>query len=199
MTEVNLSLMVTEPDPDEARRFLDLLDLGGSFTFQTFADKKDDQKDWQVRGVFHGSLDDHATTLATLNPQGAGVFVMVNEGDGEVHVGERTCRTAKNVIRVRALFVDLDGSPIEPVQDAQPHPNIIVNSSPGRYHAYWLVSDVDLAEFTMLQKRLIARFNGDKSVHDLCRVMRLPGFLHQKHEPFVSRIIYPGRESNEQQ
>jgi hypothetical protein len=40
---------------------------------------------------------------------------------------------------------------------------------------------------------LIDRFSGDKAVHDLPRVMRLPGFAHQKDviaaPPFVTRMI----------
>ena len=46
-----------------------------------------------------------------------------------------------------------------------------------------------LADFTTVQKWLIQRFGSDQSVHDLPRVMRLPGFMHQKDEPFLSRIV----------
>jgi hypothetical protein len=36
---------------------------------------------------------------------------------------------------------------------------------------------------------LIARFASDPRVHDLPRVMRLPGFFHRKGEPFMVRIV----------
>src|SRR5688572_7844641 len=93
----------TEINLEEARRFLQLLDPSGSaFTFQTFPDKDDPSSRAALTRVLHGTFDQHADALVVLNSHGAGIFVMVNEGDGEIHSGSRTCRTAKNVVRVRA-------------------------------------------------------------------------------------------------
>jgi len=176
------------PNLDEAQFFLDLLEPNGQFTFQTF----DDQK---ARGlgllakVFHGTLDQHAASLVSINRQGGGVFVMVNEGDGTLHPGERTCRTVKNVIRVRSVFIDLDGSPLEPVLKAKKLPSMIVESSPAHWHAYWLLDDCPLDKFRPTQVALAAKFAGDPKVNDLCRVLRLPGFFHQKNESFMTRIV----------
>lgn len=161
-----------------AARFLAL--LGGRFTFQTFDDSPQHRK--PLARILHGTLAEHADTLADLNARGAGVFVMVNEGDGKG-------RTAANVQRVRALFVDLDGASLEPVQAATPQPHCIVESSPGRWHAYWRVSDCSLEKYKPMQQALAARFSGDASVCDLPRVMRLPGFEHRKREPFLSHIV----------
>jgi len=180
------------PDLDQARRFLELLDPRGVFTFQTFSDRKEDKKgsfDPNAR-VFHGTLDEHGPRLVELNQQGVGVFVMVNEGDGVVHDGFKTCRTKANVIAVRALFVDLDGAPLEPVLEALP-PDIVVESSPGKWHGYWLDDGAPLEDFERRQKQLAAKFNGDPSVHDLPRVMRVPGFFHFKGEPFMSQLVRP--------
>ena len=114
-----------------------------------------------------------------LNDQGAGVFVTVNATDGKG-------RTAANIVRVRALFVDLDGAPLEPVmQWRTPH---IVESPPHKFHPYWIVGDLALEKFESLQRALAARFNGDH-VHDLPRVLRLPGFIHRKGEPSLTRVI----------
>ena len=52
-----------------------------------------------------------------------------------------------------------------------------------------LFEDEPLDQFTNIQKRLAMTFNSDPSVHDLPRVMRLPGFYHNKSGPFLSRII----------
>jgi putative DNA primase/helicase len=71
-----------------------------------------------------------------------------------------------------------------------PEPHVVVESSPGKYHAYWLVEDFPLEQFTPVMKTIAARFGGDKSVHDLPRVMRLPGFIHQKGAPFRSRLVH---------
>lgn len=170
-----------QPDIEQARAFLRKLDATATgWTFQTFDDNAD-RKDKSLVRVFHGTLDQHAASLCELQSRGAGIFVTVNQTD-------LTGRRAANVQRVRALFLDLDGAPIEPVR-AWDEPHIICETSPGKWHAYWLVDDCPLDAFKPAQKDLIASFGGDDCIHDLPRVMRLPGFYHQKGEPFMVRTI----------
>jgi hypothetical protein len=154
--------------------------LGYGFTFQTFDESGRQRK--SLTRTLHGNLSEHADTLARLNVQGAGVFVMVNAGDGKA-------RKASNVRAVRAVFADLDGAPLAPVRAFDLAPHIIVESSPGRWHAYWLTDDLPLEQFKPLQQAIASRFASDPKVCDLPRVMRLPGFLHNKGEPFLSRVI----------
>jgi putative DNA primase/helicase len=175
--------MTLTPDRDEAERYLKLIGNGTTkFTFQTFDDdqKRKDQglADKNLVKVLHGSLDQHFDRLAKLNAKGAGIYVTVNETDFKG-------RSAENIVKVRCLFLDLDGAPL-PTDG--PEPNIVVETSPERWHVYWLVDDVALEEFRSKQKGLIQRYGGDKSVHDLPRVMRLPGFFHRKGEPSLVRI-----------
>ena len=172
--------VASKPDLDVANRFLTHLAPHGRVTFQTFDDSP--QKRPELVRVRHGTLDRHADELTALNHSGAGIYVMVNEGDGRG-------RKAQNVVAVRALFVDLDGAPLEPVLAAEEPPHIVVKSSPRRWHPYWLVSGCMPAKFTEYQKALAARFNGDPSVHDRCRVMRIAGFFHRKEAPFRSELI----------
>jgi putative DNA primase/helicase len=173
------ALPILNVDLGEARRFLDALDPGGIFAFQTFPDGEDATgAPW----IATGALDNHAGRLIAANRQGLGVFVTINETDGR---GRKT----ENVIRVRAVFVDLDGSPLEPAQECELPPHIIVESSPGRFHAYWLVDGLPLDEFSTIQKCIASLLHGDPHVHDLPRVMRLPGFFHLKGEPFRTRLI----------
>jgi len=179
-----------KPDIDQAENFLNLLDPNGVFTFQTFDDRKV-RKLPALPKVLHGTLQEHHLKLVAQQNHGAGIFVMVNQGDGIAHAGSKTCRTAANVIAVRALFVDLDGAPLAPVLACRCQPDIVVESSSGRYHAYWLTSDCPLSEFTQRQKQLAEKFGGDPSVCDLPRVMRVPGFWHQKSAPFMTQIVYP--------
>jgi hypothetical protein len=160
-------------------RFLSL--FGDRFTFQTFGEGSAKGKR-ELSRVMHGTLREHAATLADLNEKGAGVFFMVNAGDG---LG----RKAGNAQQVRALFVDLDGSPLAPVQAATLPPHNIVESSPGRWHAYWRVADCPLDKFKALQQALAKRFDADCKVCDLPRVMRLPGFDHRKATPFTTRVL----------
>jgi hypothetical protein len=176
------------PDLAETKRFLEALAPGtDKFTFQTFDDNSD-RKNRKLARVLHGTLAEHAAELVRLNAAGAGIFVTINETDLQG-------REATNIKSVRAVFTDLDGAPLHPLLNAQPQTHIIVESSSLRYHGYWRPFGVELNEFRDLQKMLAAHFNGDKGVHDLPRVMRLPGFIHHKVKggvispPFRSRIV----------
>ncbi len=165
----------------QAQRFIDSIAPGELVTYQTFDDNSKRKKTQLIR-VLHGSLEQHAAVLDTVNRDGAGVFIMVNQGDNQG-------RSAKNVIRVRALFADLDGAPLEPVLATIPKPHLTIESSPGRYHAYWKVTDCPLEQFEPLQSAIARKFDSDPKVNDLPRVMRLPGFIHKKGEPFQTCIL----------
>jgi putative DNA primase/helicase len=174
-------------DRDEARRTLKALGIEKAH-FQTLDDSKArDSKDLVRCG--YGAFDEYADRLESRNRLGAGVFFTPNQ----THPGPRN---TSNVTAVRALFVDLDGAAIEPVLAWELQPDLVVESSRGRFHAYWRTDgSVPLDEFEPLQKKLAALFNGDAAVHDLPRVMRLPGSWHQKvsrdgkrSEPFMARI-----------
>lgn len=167
-------------DTATAARFLAALTGDPVHTFQTFAEA-DKVKRGQGR-ILHGSLESRSRLLTSLNEQGAGVFVMVNRGDGNG-------RKSANVTAARALFVDLDGAPVEPVLNCQLPPRIVVESSPGKWHCYWPVVDLPLERFTDAQKALAHLFAGDPKVCDRARVMRLPGFLHRKGEPFQTKLV----------
>ena len=71
------------------------------------------------------------------------------------------------------------------------HPDIVVESSPNRWHGYWLTNDCPLDQFKHFQQLIAQKFAGDTAINDLPRVMRLPGFWHQKSEPFLTRMIFP--------
>ena len=183
--KINRSL---NPNYEMAKAFLQALGQGDDvFTFQTFSDQK------STGGIFpkvlHGTLERHFDELARLNEAGAGIFVMVNKGDGIVHEGFKTCRTKASVTAVRAQFVDLDGAPLAPLMEAKRPPDIVVESSPGRWHGYWLGIDCPLDAFKSVQQALAQKFGGDIKVCDLPRVLRLPGFYHQKQEPFMTRTV----------
>lgn len=188
----SLSPTPDHPRRDEAARFLKSLDpRATSFTFQTFDDNKE-RKDARLVHVLHGTLEQHWDRLVALNRQGAGIFVTINQTDGRG-------RCAENIVRVRAVFTDLDGAPLEPVLRIKFLPHMVIETSPGRWHAYWLVDDLPLDQFSAVQKALADRFNGCTGVCILPQVMRLPGFLHRKSEPFPVRIkmvnqqpAYPG-------
>ena len=184
MTDYSRSNPVLSPSFEEAELFLQALaGKDTAYTFQTFDDVKNRQ-DKTLARIYQGTFNQHKAALAALNAKGAGVYVTVNQTDLKG-------RSLANIVKVRALFVDLDGSPIQPIndlpEDLQPH--IIIESSPNRWHAYWLVNNCELEQFKPLQQALAALFDGDKQVCDLPRVMRLAGFSHNKAESFITRIV----------
>ena len=202
--EILAAVTWLEPDRAEAECFLKALDPSpdARWCFQTFTDDKkvrkaraEENKLRKQRGEpplkdplaawRYGTLAEYWSWLVKQNARGAGVYITVNETDGGG-------RKATNITRIRALFADLDGAPIEPVNNAELKSQITMESSPDRYQAYWCFSGrMPLKVFEPLQKEIAARFKGDPAIHDLPRVMRLPGFVHRKEKdkPFLSRIV----------
>ncbi len=165
---------------NDTQTFLDLFGgVNAPQTFQLIAEPKDGGG-WNQ--ILHGSSVELETTLLNANNRGCGVFITVNQTDLKG-------RREENITAVRAMFVDLDGAPVDGVYEAAIQPHMVVESSPGRYHAYWLIDDCPLETFSSIQKALAAKFDGDPSVNDLPRLMRVPGFTHNKGKPFVSRIV----------
>jgi hypothetical protein len=140
-------------------------------TFQTIPERNG--ADASLARILHGTLEELGDQLEELNAAGAGVFVAVNGTDLQG-------RTAENVVAVRALFADFDGGP--PSKWAL-EPSFFVQSARGP-HPYWLTEPgAPLDRFSGAQIQLAEFYGSDRSVHDLPRVMRLPGFLHCKAEP----------------
>lgn len=150
----------------------------GKITIQTFDDKKV-RKD--LTSIFHFDVYTvvEADHLGWLNGEGAGIYFCVNETDGKG-------RKAENVVKVRAVYADMDGSPLEKAMEF--NPSLVVESSPGRFHCYWFTRDVPLNAFGQLQECIIKKLNSDPAVKDLPRVLRVPGFFHNKYEPYLTNI-----------
>jgi hypothetical protein len=174
--EVKLTLTDTE-------QFLKILDPGAQhFHFQVF----DDSGKSNVKpSTIIGTLKDKAKVLASKNDAGAGVFVAI-----QPHPKDKQRKT-KFTSGVRTFLIDLDGAPLDSVLETLKEvglaPNMVVNTSPGKYHVYLKVSDCPLDKYTAVQKALALKFGGDLHVNDLARVARVPGFNHNKDpkNPFM--------------
>lgn len=151
-----------------------------TYTFQTFDERSKGSP--KMRGTFHGRHDEFKERFRKWNSWGAGIFATINETDLKG-------RKRENVTRVRSLFADLDGSPLGPIYQSKLKPHMIVESSPGKYHAYWLISDCPLEKFSVYQKAIADKFMSDPSVNDLPRVMRLPGYNHNKATSVPVKIV----------
>lgn len=165
----------------QALAFLKMLDPeASSFCFRKLPDnKRTGVRPDNLNGKFELILPQ----LQRANRAGGGAFVVVNEGG----------QTIKNITRVRAVFADTDGAPLKPIIDALT-PHMVAESSPGKYHVYWLVTDFPLDRFAPVQVAIANKFGTDASVKDLSRVMRMPGFFHNKHEPVLSRLVKLNRQ-----
>nr|BDD47599.1 hypothetical protein 7 [Gammaproteobacteria bacterium] len=176
---------------DDARQFLTLLsgESNHKETFQVFTDNKDNLPGSGVdplAGQHHGTLDEVQEELTKQNLRGAGVFVLANAGTGS--------GTSKDdVSGVRAVFADDDDVRSDgPRTDWPLMPHVVVESSFGKYHYWWLtqLGALTLEEFVLIQKEIAQQYGTDKAVHNVNRVMRSPGFYHHKeNEPFQTRIV----------
>ena len=187
-----------EPALNRARNFLRLLDDrdGVEFEFRAIHPRWDGAA--KIRKL-RGTLDECAADLTSLNRQGYGIFVTVNETDGK---GVKL----ENIVRIRAVWCDLDRpkpsdkrnpeqlsrveeviasveakSPLFPLA-----PSAIYRTSCGNYQAYWL-SDGGMTEdeFTRVMAGIVEQYGGDNGAKDLARVLRVSGFYHTKAEPIL--------------
>ena len=179
--------MTAAADISLAIKFLQLLDTraAGCFTYQTFHDTEAKDKDPSLARVIPGPA---RSQLLDLHERGAGIYVTVNETD------DKAVRCNGNISRIRAVWREADAAdlPELPIE-----PSLIVETSPGHAHEYFLVADdwptddQGRADFAAVMERMVETYKSDKNAKDLARVLRVPGFLHRKHEPHLVHISKP--------
>jgi KaiC/GvpD/RAD55 family RecA-like ATPase len=180
-----VSALASTPDRDyaptsDAALFIETLtgDAETPCTWQTF-DDDEQRKDDSLARVLHGPLSKVRDELTRLSSRRAGIFVTVNATD-------LRGRRAENVMGLRALFVDCDTGDLPALPVA---PSMVVQSGRGQ-HAYWLlVPGQEISRFRESQEHLAEALGTDPRIKDLPRVMRVPGFLHQKGEPFRVQLL----------
>lgn len=151
--------------------------------------------------------------LTIGNLKGFDVYFTVNRVDVAFVVSDKKSPTNTDITAVHALIADFDDPDKLTLMDLRNlplPPSLIVESSPGKYQAYWLVENAEtiaVEEFTASQhlvNKTLAKYGADKSVKDLRRVMRLPGFHHVKaknrpitaDDPVSGRFVSRLREAN---
>jgi hypothetical protein len=189
-------------DREAAQTFLRFLDPDtNEFTFQTYTDSDEKRKSFAINPrtkkpvdplarILHGTLDQYWTTLADLSRNGAGVFVTINR------TTLQGARSTENILEIRAYLADFDGIAGEVIEanlrrlGIRPH--LIVQSSEGKWLFYWFIEGASLDEFRTTQEKLNRLMGSDAAIKDLPRVMRLPGFIHQKDgvNPSIVKIVH---------
>lgn len=173
---------------NEAKRFLDLISSSSAhWHFQTFSDDKSSKGGSTPQGPFDSMMSDQ---LDVFNKHGNGIFVAINQ-----HSPNKPRRKNTTTV-INAIFADFDDSDtalgqVSAMADLL-MPTVTVESSPGKYHVYYALSRPDtipLAGFPKWQRKIANDFGADKSITDTSRVMRLPGYVHQKSTPHLVRIV----------
>lgn len=147
-----------------------------------------------------GTLPDTWASILHYQSQGYGIFTTVNQlGDltktvnGHVSLSNENA----NVLHCRTHVVDLDNehaaSNYVRASEWQPLPSFAVNTSHGKSHVYWLVAPYSGNErYSLVQRKLKQIFDGDRSVIDAARVLRLPGTLHLKDPANPQLVTWHG-------
>jgi hypothetical protein len=136
-------------------------------------DDVETRKDESLAGMKSMPFAPVAQWLADRNRAGCGIFATVQQTDGRG-------RVIANVTALRALFIDMDDGRPLPTTWPLP-PSIIVQRDATHWHAYWCLVDGEAIDaFVPAMIRLAGHWQSDLKVCDLARVMRVPGFAHQK-------------------
>lgn len=126
---------------------------------------------------------DARPTLDVLNRTGSDIFFTVNCADGDG-------RRFENILAARVIFADYDaGVP----SSWAIKPSILVESSPGKAQAYWMLDNLclDFERWHAAERGVVWATGADKNVCDVARVLRLPGFVNHKYpgKP-LSRMLF---------
>lgn len=136
------------------------------------------------------SISDRATPTHDLdwclNTATTDIYFTVNENDGSSN------RKEQNIVRCRAIFLDDDNPRKAPRTQWPLTPSIVVQTSPDKYHYYWLTSTTNFAEWKKVQEALVIVFDGDPNVKDIPRILRMPETTNSKNGFKAEVIASPG-------
>lgn len=163
---------------------LKMLNSDKEFVFQTFDDSP--EKRQHLARTMRGTLSELKNELNKLNEQGAGIYITINDSQG-------ANRKKEDITAARALWIDQDKDDVKLPGLA---PSIVVETSPGKHHYYWIIKEPvkDLDAWDKVELSLVKESNGDISVRDRSRVLRCPGFYHMKdpNNPFLVTEVSGG-------
>lgn len=162
----------------------DFLSNFPDFAIQTFDDREGVEKDKSLT-TFGRPQDYTSEKLFNLNSRGAGIFFTVNK----FPLGKRT---KSDCAGVNAWYVESDNLSIDEqarnLLSSPLAPSLVVRSKKS-LHAYWLAKNATIDNFVKIQQGLVEKFSGDPALKDISRVLRIPGFMHNKTEPFLVELL----------
>lgn len=137
--------------------------------------------------------DEVQLNLQEANAAGFAVYFTINEGDGspaDVANGNLNCGRGENIQILRTLVIDTDGADDSLLRGMlklnKLAPHFINESSPGKYHYYFVIKPVPNNESTKLQWQSLQRLLDDlipgldQTMLESNQVLRIPGFFNNK-------------------
>lgn len=120
--------------------------------------------------VMQGTWAKTKDLLTTLNNNGAGIFLTVNRTVGG--------RRIEHLQEIRAIWCEWDHT--EPLPEWPLAPHLVIESSPAKFHCYWLISKCSPPDHHRLMATMVGLWKSDPDALDVVRVLRVPGFIHRK-------------------
>lgn len=122
--------------------------------------------------------------LNELNNKGAGIFFTPNKFSKS--------RKANLCEGVNAWFFEIDNLSLDEQWDKVCNsplmPSFVVKTKKS-LHCYFLAKDGSIENFKRVQQGLIQYFDADSACKDISRVLRVPGFTHNKQEPVLVEFV----------
>jgi hypothetical protein len=156
---------------------------------------------YKAQDLWHHVFGDERGLLAICHPDGpefrthffnyptavdsAAEWILEKAQEGHetyfcAHLLTEPRRIKENATQVHALWGDLDGAE---VPEDEISPTAVVQSSPGRFHCYWRLTDpIPPQAAELLNKRLALEIGADPSGFDLTQLLRAPGTANYKYE-----------------
>jgi hypothetical protein len=121
------------------------------------------------------------------NEQGWGIFWTVNQFAGP--------RVKENCTKIISWCVDIDYGSIDAqrmIMQALPlDPSAIIRTRRGHHLYFDAAEGTSMGCYRDVVERLIEAFNGDANAKDICRILRVPTYLHWKEvDPFAVQLTY---------
>ena len=161
----------------------------GQHTYCAIDDKKINQLPVHLHEGYDLTREQILDKLKNLNEQNYGIFFCVNEIDRKQDPQRQ--RTSRMLRQIRSVWADDDNVRPEPRSDFPIPPNVVVETSKGKYHYYWLTTTDDVEQWGCVMNGIANNYDVDGNAKDLVRVLRIPGFQHRKHEP-IDTIAWIG-------
>ena len=165
------------PPPDEAARDQIALITGSDDTPIRIRaihwDRSEEGRRRHPSYEFEGTLASTAERTSKLNLDGYNVYIVAQRTKPLPAKGYFTRDT--DIIGVRCLYADGDDSELPSEWHVEPT-FILVHPKTGRWWAYWIVTNFPLDQLRDMVKRIAIHYDGDISICNPARIVRLAGY-----------------------